>query len=147
MATSAPAAARLKARLLPIRLAAPVTSAVFGWRLSNLLRQGRLLGGFGAIRLALRGGGAGGRTFAVAIKRILLARPLHLDHDFFTVAVDLVVLAVGLPAVGNHLQTHGIANGDNVDCDLAVLITFELKCALVPIALHGVEDHRSVGED
>src|ERR1700722_18376536 len=97
MATSAPAAARVSAKLLPIRLAAPVTSAVFGCRLSNLLRQGCLRRRFGAVRFALRGGGAGGRPLAIAIKRILLARPFHLDHDLFAVAIDLVVLAVGDP--------------------------------------------------
>src|SRR3984957_14922229 len=101
MATAAPAAARVKARLLPIRLAAPVTGAVFGCRLSNLLRQGCLRRRFGAIRFALGSGGAGGRPLAIAIKRILLARPFHLDHDLFAVAVDLVILAIGLPAVSN----------------------------------------------
>src|SRR5580698_3708416 len=144
MATSAPAAARVKARLLPIRLAAPVTSAVFGWRLSNLLRQGRLGRRFGAIRFALRGGGAGRRSLTVAIQRILLARPFHLDYDLFAVAVDLVILAIRLPAIGNHLQTHSIADGDYVDRHLAVFVTFKLQCALVPIALHGMEDHSRI---
>src|ERR1700737_771658 len=97
MATSAPAAASLRARLLPMRLAAPVTSAVFGCRVSNLLRQGRLLRRLSAVRFALWGGVVGNRAMAIAIERILLTRPLHLDHNFFAVAIDLVIVAVGLP--------------------------------------------------
>src|ERR1700739_311047 len=103
MATSAPAAARLRARVLPMRLAAPVTSAVLGCRVSNLLRQGCLLRGLGAVRFALWGGVVGSRAVAIAIERILLTRSLHLDHNLFAVAVDFVIVAVSLPTVGNHL--------------------------------------------
>src|ERR1700733_1665100 len=130
MATSAPAAARLSARLLPMRLAAPVTSAVFGCRVSNLLRQRRLLRGLGAVRFTLWGGIVGHNAVAIAIERILLTRPLHLDHDLFAVSVDLVIVAVGLPTIGNHLQTNRVPNGDHVDRYLAVFIALELQCPL-----------------
>src|ERR1700738_3483171 len=146
MATSSPAAARLKARLLPMRLAPPVTSAVLGCRLSKLLRQRGLLGGLSAVRFALWGGVVGHCAVAIAIERILLTRPLHLDHDLFAVAVDLVIVAIGLPAVGNHLQANRVANRDHVDCDLAVLIALEFEGALVLIPLHGVEDDRGIGD-
>src|SRR5882757_7665075 len=146
MATSAPAAARLNAKLLPMRLAAPVTSAVLGCRLSNLLRQGRLLRGLGAVRFALRGSVVGSRGVAIAIERILLTWPLHLDHDLFAVRVDLVIIAIGFPAVGNHLQAHRVPNGDYVDRDLAVFVALEFQSAFVLVPFHGVEDHRGVGD-
>ena len=86
------------------------------------------------------------RPFTVAVERILLARPLHLDHDLFAVGVDLVIVAVGLPAVGNHLQAHRVANGDHVDGHLAVFIALKLQRALVLIPFHGMEDDSGVGD-
>src|ERR1700728_1990431 len=120
MATSEPASAHPKARLLPMRFAAPVTSAVLCCKLFNLLGQGGLLRGFGAVRFALRSGGRGAGPFCVAVERILLARPLHLDYDLFAVSVDFVIVAKGLPAVCNDLQTDGVAYGDHVNRDHAV---------------------------
>src|ERR1700733_1297616 len=146
MATSAPAAARQSARLLPMRLAAPVTSAVFGCRVSKLLRQGRLLRGLGAVRFALWSGVVGRSGVAIAIERILLTRPLHLDHNLFAVTVDLVIVAVGLPTIGNHLQTHCVPNGDHVDRYLAVFIALELQRSLILISFHGVDNDCGVGD-
>src|ERR1700722_16475710 len=144
MATSAPAVARLNARLLPMRLAAPVTSAVLCCKLSNLLRQGRLRGGFGAVGLALRSGGVRRSALSVAVQRILLGRPLHLDHDLFAVSVDLVIVAKSLPTVGNYLQTHCVADGDHVNGDVAVLVALKLQRAFVLVSLHGMEDDSGV---
>src|SRR6202012_938579 len=73
-------------------------------------------------------------------------RPLHLDHNLFAVGVDLVVVAVGLPTVGNSLQPNRVANGDYVDRHLAVFIALEFERSLVLIPFHGVEDDRGVGD-
>src|SRR5271165_4885606 len=146
MATSAPAPAKPRARLLPMRFAAPVTSAVLCCKLFNLLRQGRLRRGFGAVRFALRGGGRGRCPFSVAVKRILLGWPFHLDHDLFAVGVDLVIVAKGLPTVCNDLQTYRVADGNHVNGDFAVFVTLKLQRSLVLIALHGMEDDRGVGD-
>src|SRR5579859_527265 len=145
MATPAPAAAKLKARLLPMRLEAPVTRAVLGCRLSKLLRQRRLLGGLGAVRFAL-GGGVVGTRVALAVERVLLTRPLHLHHDLFAIRVDLVVIAVGFPAVSDHLQAHRVTNGDYVDGDLALFIALEFQGAFVLVPFHRVEDDSGVGD-
>src|SRR5580704_16152790 len=133
MATSMPTDASASARLLPMRLAPPVTSAAFGCRVSNLLRQGRLLRGLGAVGFALWRGVVGSRTVAIAVQRILLTRPFHLDHNLFAVGIDLVIVAVRLPTIGNHLQANRITNGDYVDRHLAVFIALELQRSLVLI--------------
>src|SRR5580658_2455185 len=146
MATFAPAPAKPNARLLPMRFAAPVTSAVLCCRLFNLLRQRRLLRGFGAVGFALRSGGGGRSSFSVAVKRILLGWPLHLDHDLFAVGVDLVIVAKGLPAVCNYLQTHSVPYGNHVNGDHAVFVALKLERALVLIALHRMEDDGGVGD-
>ena len=81
MATSAPADAKLSAKAATDPLGGAGCSAVLGCRLSNLLRQRRLLRRLGAVRFALWGGVVGHRAVAIAIERILLTRPLHLDHN------------------------------------------------------------------
>src|SRR5277367_591873 len=146
MATSAPAPAKPSARLLPMRFAAPVTSAVLCCRLFNLLRQGRLRRGLGAVGFALRSGGVGRSPFSVAVKRILLGWTLHLDHDFFAVGVDLVIVAKGLPAVCNYLQTNRVAYGNHVNGDHAIFVAFKLERTLVLIALHGMENDSGIGD-
>src|ERR1700728_4556486 len=146
MATSEPASAKPKVRLLPMRFAAPVTSAVLCCKLFNLLGQGGLLRGFGAIRFALRSGGGGPSSLGVAVERILLARPLHLDHNLFAVGVDFVIVAKGLPAVCDDLQTHGVAYRDHVDGDHAVFVTLQFERSLVLIAFHGMENDSGVGD-
>src|ERR1700749_4731324 len=113
MATSAPAEARRSARPRPIRLAAPVTNAVLPCRFSKLLRKRRLFRWFCAVGLALWRSRAARGPFAVAVERVLFARTLHFDDDLFALRIDLVVLAEGLPAIGNHLQPHHVADWDD----------------------------------
>ena len=44
----------------------------------------------------------------------------------------------------NDLQTHGVADGNHVNGDVAVLVALKLQRPLVLVSLHGVEDDGGV---
>lgn len=58
--------------------------------------------------------------------------------------IDFVVIAEGLEAVGDHLQANRVADGNDVEVDLAVFVGLEFHRPLVFVTLDGMKDDMSI---
>src|SRR5690242_16899277 len=147
MATFAPSSASASAMARPMRLAAPVTSAVLpasGLFMLELRRGGCRLRELGSDRLLHTGLAFGSLAAIVFVRGDLLLRAQHLDGGLLGRLVDVVALAERGKPAGDDLNQNLASGGDDIDDRLAFGIGLDLEIAKVLAVPRRVEDDARV---
>lgn len=92
----------------------------------------------------VRAGGSAQARGVVRVDGILWSRPPKTDLPGEPGLIYFVVLTVGLEAVSDDLEANGVADGNDVNVDSAVLVGFQLHRSRVFVALDGMKDDVSV---
>src|SRR5579862_4864888 len=76
----------------------------------------------------------------ILVNGVLLSRPLHANLSGNLGLVDLEVVSVGLEALGDDLQTYGVADRDHIDHCFSIFVGLNFHHSMVSFTFKRMEN-------